>query len=34
VVKTSEVLEFFDTLPSGQYDLPKGCAPAPHPSKR
>ena len=29
VVKTSEVLEFFDTLPSGQYELPKGCAPAP-----
>ena len=24
VVKTSEVLEFIDTLPSGQYDLPAG----------
>jgi nicotinamidase-related amidase len=24
VVKTSEVLEFFDSLPSGQYDLPSG----------
>ncbi len=24
VVKTSEVLAFLDTLPSGMYDLPKG----------
>ena len=34
VVKTSEVLEFFDSLPSGQYDLPKGAPVAPHPSRR
>jgi maleamate amidohydrolase len=27
VVKTSEVLTFFDTLPSGMFDLPKGNAP-------
>jgi len=26
VVKTTEVLEFFDTLPSGMYDLPKGSS--------
>ena len=26
VVKTSEVLEFFDTLPSGMFDLPKGSS--------
>ena len=26
VVKTSEVLEFLDTLPSGMFDLPKGSA--------
>ena len=25
VVKTSEVLEFFDTLPADQYDLPTGA---------
>jgi hypothetical protein len=31
VVKTSEVLAFFDSLPSGQFDLPKGSAPAPKP---
>jgi hypothetical protein len=24
VVKTAEVLAFFDSLPSGQYDLPSG----------
>jgi hypothetical protein len=24
VVKTSEVLTFLDTLPSGMFDLPKG----------
>jgi len=34
VVKTAEVLEFFDTLPSGQYDLPKGAPVEKHPSKR
>jgi hypothetical protein len=34
VVKTSEVLEFFDTLPSNQYDLPSGSPVEPHPSKR
>jgi maleamate amidohydrolase len=33
VVKTAEVLEFFDKLPSGQYDLPKGTAPAPAPKR-
>ena len=27
VVKTAEVLEFFDTLPSGMFDLPKGAPP-------
>jgi len=32
VVKTSEVLAFFDSLPSGMFDLPKGSAPpAPKP---
>ena len=31
VVKTSEVLGFFDSLPSGMFDLPKGSAPAPKP---
>ena len=32
VVKTAEVLEFFDTLPSGMFDLPKGTsAPPPKP---
>jgi nicotinamidase-related amidase len=34
VVKTSEVLEFFDSLPTGQYDLPPGSPVEPHPSKR
>ena len=32
VVKTSEVLAFFDSLPSGMFELPKGsAAPAPKP---
>jgi maleamate amidohydrolase len=32
VVKTSEVLAFFDSLPGGMFDLPKGsAAPAPKP---
>jgi isochorismate hydrolase len=31
VVKTSEVLAFFDSLPSGMFDLPKGSAPPPKP---
>jgi isochorismate hydrolase len=32
VVKTSEVLAFFDGLPSGMFDLPTGsAAPAPKP---
>jgi hypothetical protein len=26
VVKTSEVIEFLEKLPSGMYDLPKGSA--------
>jgi hypothetical protein len=31
VVKTSEVLAFLDTLPSGMFDLPNGSAArAPH----
>jgi maleamate amidohydrolase len=34
VVKTSEVLEFFDELPAGQFDLPKGNPVEKHPSKR
>ena len=34
VVKTSEVLEFFDGLPDGQYDLPGGGPVEKHPSKR
>jgi nicotinamidase-related amidase len=34
VVKTSEVLSFFDTLPSGMFDLPKGSAPEPHPMRK
>jgi hypothetical protein len=34
VVKTSEVLDFFDGLPSGQFDLPKGAPVEKHPSKR
>ncbi len=29
VVKTAEVLTFFDGLPDGQYDLPKGVTPNP-----
>ena len=33
VVKTAEVLEFFDTLPNGLFDLPKGTAPAPAPKR-
>jgi len=32
VVKTSEVLTFFDSLPGGMFDLPKGsAAPVPKP---
>src|SRR5689334_22127595 len=32
VVKTSEVLAFFDSLPNGMFELPKGtAAPAPKP---
>jgi hypothetical protein len=32
VVKTSEVLAYFDSLPSSMFDLPKGSpAPAPKP---
>jgi len=31
VVKTAEVLEFFDKLPSGMFDLPKGAAAPPKP---
>src|SRR3979490_2414635 len=34
VVKTSEVLEFFDTVPPDQFDLPKGAPVEKHPSKR
>jgi len=34
VVKTSEVLTFFDTLPTGLFDLPKGSAPEPHPMRK
>jgi hypothetical protein len=30
-VKTSDVLAFFDSLPSGMFDLPKGSAPPPKP---
>lgn len=29
VVKTDEIIGFFDTLPAGMFDLPKGAAPAP-----
>ena len=29
VVKTEEIIGFFDTLPAGMFDLPKGAAPAP-----
>jgi len=31
VVKTSEILAFLDSLPSGLFDLPKGSTPAPKP---
>jgi nicotinamidase-related amidase len=31
VVRTSEVLAFFDRLPDSMFDLPKGSAPAPKP---
>jgi nicotinamidase-related amidase len=34
VVKTSEVLDFFESLPSGLFDLPSGAPTEPHPSKR
>jgi hypothetical protein len=34
VVKTDEVLAFFDTLPSGMYELPSGNKPAPKETKR
>jgi maleamate amidohydrolase len=35
VVKTAEVLAFFDTLPSGLFDLPKGvAAPELHPMRK
>jgi maleamate amidohydrolase len=34
VVKTDEVLAFFDTLPSGMYELPSGNNPAQKESKR
>jgi maleamate amidohydrolase len=34
VVKTDEVLAFFDTLPSGMYDLPSGNKPAPKETRR
>ena len=34
VVKTDEVLAFFDTLPSGMYELPAGKTPAPKDAKR
>jgi hypothetical protein len=34
VVKTSEVLEYFDGLPADQYDLPSGSPVEKHPSKR
>ncbi len=34
VVKTSEVLEFFDTLPANQYDLPSGAPHAGPPGKQ
>jgi hypothetical protein len=30
VVKCAEILEFFDSLPAGMFDLPKGSQPAPH----
>ena len=34
VVKTSEVLEFFDSMQPGQYDLPTGGPVEKHPPKR
>src|SRR6201999_1830903 len=34
VIKTAEVLAFFDTLPSGMYELPSGNKPAPKETKR
>ena len=34
VVKTDEVLAFFNTLPSGMYELPSGNKPAPKETKR
>src|ERR1043165_9193647 len=34
VVKTAEVLEFFEGLPTGQYELPSGAPVEKHPSKR
>jgi hypothetical protein len=34
VVKTDEVLAFFDTLPNGMYELPSGNKPAPKETKR
>ena len=34
VVKTDEVLAFFETLPSGMYELPSGNKPAPKETKR
>jgi len=35
VLKTAEVLTFFDTLPAGMFDLPKGVAtPEPRPMRR
>jgi hypothetical protein len=34
VVKTSEVLEFFDTLPANQFDLPSGAPNAGPPGKQ
>ena len=33
VVKTSEVLAFFDQLPSGMFELPKGSKAAPKPKR-
>jgi maleamate amidohydrolase len=35
VVKSAEVLAFFDTLPAGMFELPKGvAAPEPHPMRK
>jgi hypothetical protein len=34
VVKTDEVLAFFDTLPSGMYELPSGKNPTQKEAKR